>query len=194
MMDDTTFERGLRARPPADPTYRSLISATPPAVAGLRSRPSARFVLALTLALALLVGAAVLIGSRLVAPTLTPLVPPDHGVFMPTGQPLADHWDGYTATLLAGDRVLVIAGYGSPDTAEIWDPTTMAFTPAGTLQTKRWMQVATLLPDGRVLVVGGDGPTGQLCTDCDAGPLRSAEVWEPVDADLQPDGGTGQRP
>ena len=30
MMDDTTLERGLRARPPADPVYRSRITATAP--------------------------------------------------------------------------------------------------------------------------------------------------------------------
>jgi hypothetical protein len=30
MIDDTTLERGLRARPPADPVYRSRITATPP--------------------------------------------------------------------------------------------------------------------------------------------------------------------
>ena len=32
MMDDTTLEHGLRARPPADPGYRSRITATPPTV------------------------------------------------------------------------------------------------------------------------------------------------------------------
>jgi hypothetical protein len=32
MMDDATLERGLRARPPADPMYRSRITATPPTV------------------------------------------------------------------------------------------------------------------------------------------------------------------
>jgi hypothetical protein len=36
MMDDATLERGLRARPPADPAYRSRITRTPPTAIRLR--------------------------------------------------------------------------------------------------------------------------------------------------------------
>ena len=50
---------------------------------------------------------------------------------------------------------------------EVWDPVTAAFGAADSLVTRgRSGQAATLLPDGRVLVVGG----------------ASAEVWEPGDS------------
>jgi hypothetical protein len=45
------------------------------------------------------------------------------------------------------------------------------FSPAGRLAEFRSMHTTTLLPDGRVLVVGGRGD----------GILASAEVWEPSD-------------
>jgi len=49
---------------------------------------------------------------------------------------------------------------------------TDTFGPAGSLAKARVLHTATLLPDGRVLVVGGGG---------DDGALASAEVWEPGD-------------
>ena len=42
MMDDTTLERGLRARPPADPVYRSRITATPPTTYPVTTHPRRR--------------------------------------------------------------------------------------------------------------------------------------------------------
>jgi hypothetical protein len=42
MMDDTTLEHGLRARPPADPVYRSRITASPPTVVHAVSAPEHR--------------------------------------------------------------------------------------------------------------------------------------------------------
>ena len=47
---------------------------------------------------------------------------------------------------------------------------TGGFSPAGSLDGTRAFHTATLLPDGRVLVVGGSG---------DEGSLAQAEVWEP---------------
>lgn len=65
-----------------------------------------------------------------------------------------------TATLLDDGRVLLVGGYpgeGRPPTAfaEVYDPSTDTFTPAGDLVTGRADHSATLLPDGRVLVAGG---------------------------------------
>ena len=88
-----------------------------------------------------------------------------------------------SATLLADGRVLVIGGYGGPmsgegsylggtdalASAEVWDPETGVFEPAGTLIAAREGHTATLLPDGRVLIVGGADAMG-----------TSAEIWDPA--------------
>jgi hypothetical protein len=84
-----------------------------------------------------------------------------------------------TATLLPDGRVLVVGGFRVSDqwrprhaSAEVWDPVTKAFGPAGSLGEARLMHTATLLPDGRVLVVGG--------VDDDSTMFTSAKVWEPT--------------
>lgn len=85
----------------------------------------------------------------------------------------------HTATLLGDGRVLVIGGwrdemgsYVTLASAEVWDPATGEFSPAGLLEEAREHQTATLLRDGRVLVIGGEGENGAL---------SSAEVWTAVD-------------
>ncbi len=69
---------------------------------------------------------------------------------------------GHTATLLSNGKVLVVGGianYGDPwnviDSAELYDPGTGAWSVTGRLHAARVGHTATLLPDGRVLVVGG---------------------------------------
>jgi hypothetical protein len=111
---------------------------------------------------------------------------PAKASFGPAGSPLVEARRGHTATLLPDGRVLVIggeSGYHLNDTntltvhatAEIWDPVTASFSPAGSpLVEARRGHSATLLPDGRVLVVGGadDGDDA----------MASAEIWGPGDA------------
>lgn len=67
-----------------------------------------------------------------------------------------------TATLLPDGRVLVVGeafetdlGVWVPDNAEVWDPRTSTFGPGGVLSEGHPDHTATLLPDGRVLVIGG---------------------------------------
>jgi hypothetical protein len=57
--------------------------------------------------------------------------------------------------------------------AEIYDPGTGTFAAAGDLTTKRHKHDATLLADGRVLIVGGADERGAQ------GAYRSAEVFNP---------------
>lgn len=88
--------------------------------------------------------------------------------------PRTDH----TATLLPDGKVLVTGGYdtssGSPvavATAEVYDPATNKWTGAGTLGSGRANASASLLPDGRVMVVGGETSS--------AAALSSAEIYNP---------------
>ena len=57
--------------------------------------------------------------------------------------------------------------------AEIFDPTNRAFTSAGTMSEARVEHAATALPDGRVLITGGQNL---------AGSLASAEIFDPAAA------------
>src|SRR5262249_30440981 len=55
--------------------------------------------------------------------------------------------------------------------AELYDPSTGAWTTSGNLNYPRYSPTATLLPNGKVLVVGG-GATGVI--------LTSAELYNPL--------------
>lgn len=82
----------------------------------------------------------------------------------------------HTATLLEDGRVLVVGGMGqgsgqgvSLTSAEIYNPVTNEWSTAGNTQIARQDHVATLMKDGRVIVVGGVGGTLQ------------SEIYDPVD-------------
>ncbi len=88
--------------------------------------------------------------------------------WMPTA-PLAAARTEHTATLLPSGKVLVAGGRGGGwdqggplSSAELYDPATGAWTPTGPLANPRSAHTATLLPSGRVLVVGGNDPTAEL--------------------------------
>ena len=103
---------------------------------------------------------------------------PATGAFTATGS-LAEARSRHTATLLPDHRVLIIGGRGGSfwdeyvglTSAEIWDPVTGTFSPAGSLGTGRSDHTATLLPDGDVLVVGSARFPGEPG-------LVSAELWD----------------
>ena len=69
-------------------------------------------------------------------------------------------------------------GWGCTLAAERETPATGTFSPAGSLAEARGAHTATLLPDGRVLVVGGVGG--------DYAQLASAEVWGPATGAFSP--------
>jgi hypothetical protein len=96
--------------------------------------------------------------------------------FTPTGSMTAPR-TGQTITMLHDGRVLLTggdknAGFRSQlATAEIYDPSSGAFTATGSMSTPREGHTATMLRDGRVLVAGGS-PNGIQTTD-------SAEIYDP---------------
>jgi large repetitive protein len=114
---------------------------------------------------------------------------PETGKFATTGPMMAAR-TFHEATLLADGRVLVTGGdpagwiYNGPflATAEIYDPKTGKFTPTGSMSDRRTYHTATLLADGRVLVIAGYG---------DAGPLASAEIFNPTKGTFSPAGSGG---
>ncbi len=113
-------------------------------------------------------------------------------VFSPTGSMGQARRDA-TATLLADGRVLITGGFGSAptadggmnlrevlDSAEIFDPSTSTFSPAGAMTSSRGLHSATILQDGTVLLVGGLGSVGgELPTAPGTGPLDSVESFDP---------------
>jgi hypothetical protein len=76
------------------------------------------------------------------------------------------------------------AGPGATLAAEEQPPSTDSFSPAGSLAEAREGHSATLLPDGRVLVVGGSGKKDSR--------LVSAEVWDPARASFDPAGSVAE--
>jgi len=78
---------------------------------------------------------------------------------------------GHSATLLPTGKVLVSGGYSgtvfNPTThssTELYDPATGSWTPTGSLGTARAFLRAVLLPNGKVLGVGGINFTSQFTT------------------------------
>ncbi|MFD9193556.1 DUF6603 domain-containing protein [Streptomyces phaeochromogenes] len=100
--------------------------------------------------------------------------------------PMTDARTGHRAVLLSDDRVLVVGGalptgrdrQSALAYCELYDPATRTWTPTGSLAEARKGHQATALPDGRVLVTGGDpvvAPDGTL----DPKSLAGAELYDP---------------
>jgi len=87
----------------------------------------------------------------------------------------------YTVTVLTNGKVLFVGGalainnylyenYSIADT-DLFDPATSTWTLTGSLNIARQAHTATLLPNGKVLVVGGWGNTGN-------GDILTTEIYD----------------
>lgn len=83
---------------------------------------------------------------------------------------------GHAAALLADRSILFVGGPGpDPTAAQRYDPRADRFQAAGQISTKRALPAVTALPDGRVLVTGGE----TSFTLSESAVSRTAELFDP---------------
>ncbi len=120
------------------------------------------------------------------------LYDPSTGSWAATG-PMIDAGAYQVATVLKDGRVLVVGGAEvvqlgccaatgeAPAAAQLYDPTTGSWTDTGAPTDARTYHTSTLLPDGQVLVTGGDRAAGGgTSTFSTGGGSRSAELYDPA--------------
>ena len=90
----------------------------------------------------------------------------------------------HTVTKLADGRVLAVGGIAGPPStpatgvasAEIFDPTAGTWTATGAMHEARFAHSASLLPDGKVLVAGGNAVRSAQSNRA----LRTCEIFDPA--------------
>lgn len=119
---------------------------------------------------------------------------PSTGQFSPTAGSMSTERAAASATLLGDGTVLLAGGaanfgqIGAIAGAEIYNPATKTFTSlgaAGALKVPRALHSATLLPDGTVLIAGGQSgaysmPAPNEFTFAQGKALDSAEIFDPL--------------
>src|SRR5258705_481407 len=89
------------------------------------------------------------------------------------------------ATVLRNGKVLAAGGFGNGSflsSAELFDPSTGAWSFTGSMRDQRWVAAAVLLPDGKVLVAGGAANISPLA------PVRTAELYDQATGTWPPTG------
>jgi len=106
----------------------------------------------------------------------------------------------HTATLLADGRVLLAGGAGTAadpiciagiSSAEVYDPAVGSFTAIGNMTALRYAHTATLLSNGKVLLVGGFASTND-CMDLGESAQASAEIYDPSNGSFHATGNMRQ--
>ncbi len=113
---------------------------------------------------------------------------PVRDVWSAVPAPPTDHGEGFVAAPLTDGHVLLVGGQGAVchdsgrcfigfNTAAIYDPTANTWTAATPMHAGRHDFTATVLPNGKVLVIGGSSAGG---SDSIYSPLASAERYDPA--------------
>ena len=107
------------------------------------------------------------------------LYDPAKDSFTLTGRMISEH---SPAALLANGKVLFAGGEGTGrySDAEVYEPETGTFLPTGSMAIKRVWHTLSLLPDGMVLVAGGETESCARNTCTFAGSTAGAELYDPA--------------
>jgi len=155
-------------------TVSNTFAASPPSMKTARVGPTATL---LPNGLVLIAGGAGNAGAL----SSTELYNPATNTFAPSAStPVMNNTRyGGTATLLPNGKVLIAGGEGpgggnNLSSTDLYDPATNTFAPSTStpvMNTGRYQDTATLLPNGKVLIAGGTGNTGTL---------SSTELYDPL--------------